>query len=130
MPAGTASTCGWSATRPPRSSPRLACSLWPASISFKIVMVCLGAGPGRLGPGPGRRLQQHRLLAADLAEQVGAARLVERGAQLRELDLLLLARMRRDHVMQGAQILHPARVVLWLVLELEQLDLHLGMVAI
>src|SRR6476661_8013518 len=71
-------------------------------------------------------LQQQRLLAADLAEQVDAARVVERGAQPRKLDGLLLVRMRRDRLSQRAQILDPARVVLRLDLELEQLDLDLG----
>src|ERR1051325_11387717 len=75
-------------------------------------------------------LEQQRLLAAHLAEQVDAARVVERGAQPRKLDGFLLVRMRRENLPQRAQIADPARVILRLDLEFEQLDLDLGVVAI
>src|SRR5215212_3395259 len=94
----------------------------------------LGAQSAGLRPRPGSRnrvsLQQQRFLAAHLAEQVDAARVVERGAQPRELDRLLLVRVRCDRLPQRTQILDPARVALRLNLELEQLDLDLGVIAV
>src|SRR3954452_9127340 len=75
-------------------------------------------------------LEQQRFLAAHLAKQVDAAGIVERGAQPRELDCFLLVRVRRENLPQRAQIADPARVVLRLDLEFEQLDLDLGVVAV
>src|SRR3954468_17650695 len=94
----------------------------------------LGVQSAGLRPRPGSRncvsLQQQRFLAAYLAEQVDAARLIERGTQPRELDRLLLVRVRRDRLPQRTQILDPARIGLRPDLELEQLDLDLGVIAV
>src|SRR3954463_9611435 len=94
----------------------------------------LGARNAGPTPRPASRnrvsLQQQGLLAAHLAEQVDAARIIERGAQPRKLDGFLLVCVRRDRLPQRTQILDPARVVLRLDLELEQLDLDLGVIAV
>src|SRR4051795_1095529 len=96
-----------------RSLPRASAGSTPRPLSFRRVS-----------------LQQQRLLAAHLAEQGDAAGIVERGAQPRELDRFLLMRMRREDLPQRAQIADPARVGLRLDLELEHLDLDLGVVAV